>query len=132
MIILSRRIKKVNLQISDNLLEYKKMEQIDFEEFKKIEIRIGKIISAEKIENTEKLLKLQIDLGDSQKIAVAGIANYYRPEELLNKKVAVVVNLKPAKFRGITSEVMILAADSGDDIAILTVDRDIPSGSKVR
>ena len=108
------------------------MEEISFEEFKKIDIRIGKIISCERVENTDKLLKLEIELGDTKKIAVAGIANYYKKEELVGKKVAVVVNLKPAKFRGIVSEVMILAADANEDVSILIPDKDVPSGSKVR
>lgn len=79
--------------------------------------------------NTDKLLKLTVDLGDEQRQVVSGIAQHYKPEELVGKSVVMVINLKPAKLRGIVSQGMILAAGSGKDLKVLSVD--MPSGTEV-
>ena len=86
----------------------------------------------EKIEKADKLLKLQIKIGMEERTLVAGIALQYLPEELIGKKIVVVYNLKPAKLRGIMSYGMLLAASIDDQMSLITVDRDIPSGAKVK
>jgi methionyl-tRNA synthetase len=105
---------------------------IDIEDFARIELRIGRVISAERIKGSEKLIKLMVDTGEERQI-VAGIGKSYAPEELLGKKVVVVTNLKPARLMGFESRGMLLAA-TGDDgrCSIITVERDIKEGSKVK
>ncbi|HSX40220.1 MAG TPA: methionine--tRNA ligase subunit beta [Candidatus Saccharimonadales bacterium] len=106
---------------------------INFEDFEKLEIRIGKIISAEKVENADKLLCLQVDFGEFKRQIVSGIAQFYSPEDLVGKQCPFIVNLEPRKFKGVESQGMIMAADPGDDSAVLLhPDREIPQGSKVR
>lgn len=101
------------------------------DDFAKLEIKIGTIISAEKVEDADKLLKLEINLGDEKRTIASGIAEWYKPEDLVGKQVPVLVNLEPRNFRGVESQGMILAA--GDDIAVMMhPDRELPPGSKVR
>lgn len=106
-------------------------EEIAIEDFFKADLRVVKVVSAEMVKGADKLLKLELDLGPQQRTVVAGIAKHYDPQELIGKKVIMVANLKPAKLRGIISQGMILAA-SGDDLALLTVDKDIPVGTRVK
>jgi len=105
--------------------------QITFDEFGKTDLRVAKIITAEVVPKTKKLLKLSIDLGSEKKQVVAGIAEFYNPDELPGKKIILVANLAPAKLRGIESQGMILAANAPDGLALITVDKDVPVGSKV-
>ncbi|MEM7816880.1 MAG: methionine--tRNA ligase subunit beta [Candidatus Aenigmatarchaeota archaeon] len=108
-------------------------EEVSIEEFQKIDLRVGKIISAEKIENADKLLKLLVDLGNEKRTLIAGIAKSYKPEELINKKVVVLANLKPKVIRGIESKGMLLAAiDRNENPILLTVEKDIEVGAKIR
>lgn len=102
-----------------------------FEEFSKLDIRIGRIQEAKKVEGSKKLLLLKIDLGSEVKNAVSGIAEFYKPEDLQGKLVAVVTNLPPRKIFGLESQVMILAATSDNTVSYLRPDRDVPPGSKV-
>ena len=83
---------------------------IDIDEFKKVKMVVAKIYKAEKVENADRLLRLEVDTGEDQRQLVAGIAQYYKPEELVGRKIIIVKNLKPAKIRGIESRGMILAA----------------------
>ena len=107
--------------------------EINLEDFQNIDLRVGEIVQAEKIEGTKALLALRVNLGEEERNLVAGLANYYWPEELVGKKIIVLTNLKPATIRGIKSEGMLLAADDGKGtVSILTVDRDIAPGSKIR
>ena len=109
-----------------------KTEYISIEDFARIDIRVGEIISAEPVPKTDKLLKLDVKLGDEVRQVVAGIAQYYSPEALVGKKALFAVNLKPAKIRGLLSEGMILAATSPEGKVVLTtVDSDVPAGSKI-
>lgn len=107
------------------------MEYVQFEEFKKIKMKIGKIVSAEKVEGSDKLIKLKVSFGNEEKICVAGIAEWYKPEELIGKKFVFVVNLVPKKIFGIKSEAMILAALKGDKLSLITIDKEIDEGSEV-
>ena len=110
-----------------------KSEKVSFEDFSRMDLRVGKIVKAERIEGSKNLLRLLIDIGESTpRQAVAGIANYYKPEELEGKFVAVIANLEPKKIFGIESQVMILAAEDGETIAILQPERPVKVGSKIR
>lgn len=104
---------------------------IGIEDFLKVDLRVAKVLSAERVEGSEKLLKLQISLGDEERTIVAGIAKYYTPEELVGKKIVVVANLKPRKIFGITSQGMLLAASDGENLSLIVPDRDIKEGSKL-
>ena len=87
-----------------------KMDEISIDEFRKINLKVGKILKAEPIEGSDKLIKLEVDLKDSKRQIIAGIKKYYKPEDLIGKKIVVVANLKPAVFMGNKSEGMLLAA----------------------
>ena len=104
--------------------------EITFEEFHKIQLRVVRVLDAEIVPKTDKLLKLTVDLGDERRQVVSGIAQHYKPEELIGKNVVMVVNLKPAKLRGVVSQGMILAAAQGEDLKVLSVD--MPIGTEVR
>jgi methionyl-tRNA synthetase len=107
---------------------------ITIEEFQKIELRVATILSAERVPGTEKLLKLQIDLGSERRQLVAGIAKHYTPEELIGKQIVVVTNLQPAVIRGIESQGMLLAASTDDSsqLALVTLQRPMPNGCRVK
>ena len=106
---------------------------MNIEEFQKIDLRIGKIIVAEKVENSDKLLRLEVDFGNEWRQIVSGIANYYKPEELIGKKVAFVFNLEPKIIKGIESQGMILAAgNENGDLALLIPDKEIKEGTKIK
>jgi methionine--tRNA ligase beta chain len=104
---------------------------ISFEEFKKIELKVGKVLNAEKIEGSEKLLKLIADLGDEKRQLVAGIAKYYKPEDLIGKEIVVVVNLEPKKLMGAESQGMLLAANVDGEPVILIPEKEVPPGTIV-
>lgn len=106
---------------------------ITIDDFAKLDLRVADVLKAERIEGTDKLLKLELDVGGEKRQVVSGIAQFYSPEDLEGKKVVLVANLKPVKLRGVESQGMILAAsDKGDKrLAVLTIDRDLPSGLKV-
>jgi len=104
---------------------------IEMQDFSKVQLRVAKILSAERLANTDKLLRLQIELGSERRQIVAGIAQHYTPEQLLGRLIIVVANLKPAKLRGETSEGMLLAAKADGKLVLLTVDADIAPGASV-
>ncbi len=105
--------------------------EIDIEEFNKIEMVVGKIINAEELPNSNKLLKLRINIGDKEITVLSGIKKWRKPQDLINKKVIVLKNIKPAKMAGEISEGMILAAEKDDKLSLLTVDEDIDEGARV-
>jgi len=108
-------------------------EKISIEEFSRIDMRVGKIIKVETIPKSQNLLKLTIDIGERRpKTAVAGIAKYYKPEELEGRYIVVVTNLKPRKIFGVESEVMILAAQDKNNVIFIEPEKPISPGSKVR
>jgi len=104
---------------------------ISIEEFRKIELKTARILKAERIPRAERLLKLQIDLGNETRQLVAGIAQHYTPEELIGKTIIVVANLEPAKIRGVESQGMLLAVSDGERLTLLTTDREVPPGKPV-
>ena len=106
--------------------------EITIDDVDKVQLRVGEVIACEKVKKSKKLLCSQIRIGDEVRQIVSGIANYYKPEEMVGKKVVVVTNLKPAKLCGIESQGMILAAgDDKDNLSVLTVDKDIIAGSEI-
>lgn len=102
---------------------------VKFEDFAKIDLRIGEVKEAKKLEGTH-LLKLKVNIGEERTI-VAGIADWYSPEDITGKKVVVVANLEPKKIRGIESHGMLLCADAEGKAVLLTPDREVTVGSKV-
>lgn len=104
--------------------------EITFDEFSKVQLRVAKVLEAEKIPETEKLLKLKVDLGTEQRELVSGIAQHYEPADLIGRHVVMVANLKPAKIRGVVSHGMILAASQGNDLSVLSAD--MPAGAVVK
>ncbi len=108
------------------------MEYISFEDFQKVDIRLAEIKEAERVEGSEKLLKLLLSLGEEERTVVAGIAKYYKPEELINKKVLMVYNLKPRKIMGVESQGMLVALYDGDQLSLIVPDKtDIKIGTRI-
>ena len=107
--------------------------EITIDDFDKIQIRVGEVLKCEPVPKAKKLLVSQIRIGDEVRQIVSGIAKYYKPEEMVGKKVAVITNLKPCKLCGVESQGMILAAaDDADNLSVLTVDKDMIAGSEIR
>jgi methionyl-tRNA synthetase len=107
--------------------------EVSFADFQKLEIKIGKILEAEPIPNSKKLIKLQVDFGSEKRQAVAGLLEYYKPGELVGKSFVFVTNLKPVKLMGVESNCMILAADNGKGkIVLVQPEREIEPGSLIR
>jgi len=107
--------------------------EISFEEFQKIDIRIGKIINANQISGSKNLIKILVDFGDIKKQSVSGLLQWYKPEDLVNKIGVFIINLKSRKVMGIESQCMILAAeDSKGNVVVLQPEKEIDSGSKIR
>jgi methionine--tRNA ligase beta chain len=107
------------------------MDTITLDEFKKVEIRIGKVISAEKVENADKLLKLQVDFGEFKRQIISGIAESFTPEELVGKKLPFIVNLEYRKFRGEESQGMLMAIDADEKTILLEPAGDVKEGTDV-
>jgi len=111
-----------------------RMEQIKIEEFERLDLRIGRIKDAARIEGSKKLIKLEVDIGDEHgrnRQLVAGIADEYKPEELIGKLVPVLVNLEPKKLMGVESQGMLLAVSVDGKPVLLHPDKDVPPGSRV-
>ncbi|MCH7754521.1 methionine--tRNA ligase [candidate division KSB1 bacterium] len=106
---------------------------ISFDQFKNIDLRVAKVLTAERVENTDKLLRLEVEVGEEKRQIVAGMAEFLTPESMIGKLVVIVANLPPAKIRGLESQGMLLAAenDSGE-LSLLTVDKEIGTGAKIR
>jgi len=104
---------------------------VDFADFQKVDLKTACIEKAERLEGADKLLRLEIDVGGEKRQVVAGIAQHYAPDELIGKHIVIVANLKPARIRGVESRGMLLAAQHGDRMRLVTIDGDLPSGSDV-
>ena len=113
------------------LVKKEEKHMIPFDEFLKLDIRTGKILSVEDHPKADKLYVMKIDVGEERTI-VAGIKSYYKKEELLGKKIVAICNLEPATIRGVTSEAMLLAADDGKLVSLLEADKEMKTGSKIR
>jgi len=108
------------------------MENINFEEFQKIELKVAKVIQAERIKESEKLLKLEVDLGGEKRQIVAGVAKFYQPEDLVGREIIMVANLEPRMIFGLESQGMLLAADVNGKPVLLKPDEEVPPGTKIR
>ena len=104
---------------------------IKHEDFKKLDLRVGKVTDVSKLPKTQKLYKIIVDIGDKKIQIISSLADYYSEDELLNKKIIVLTNLEPASFRGETSEGMLLCAENQKDCVLLSVDKDIDVGTKI-
>ncbi len=107
---------------------------ITIDDFAKVELKVAVVLAVERVPKTEKLLKLDLDLGSEQRTIVSGIAEFYEPEALVGKRIVVVANLKPARIRGVESRGMLLAAGGrgpGEQLGLVTLDSDIPPGTRV-
>ncbi|MHB8567010.1 MAG: methionine--tRNA ligase subunit beta [Nitrososphaerales archaeon] len=111
--------------------ESPKIPEVTFDEFKRIDIRVARIVEASRVPNSAKLVKLDLDIGGIKKQCIAGVGANYDPEKLKDKLIAVVMNLKPRPIMGLMSEVMLLAAGDGPEISILTSDKSVSSGARV-
>lgn len=105
---------------------------ISFEDFKKLDIRIGKVISAEKVPDADKLIKIIFDMGDHERQVVAGIAENYNAEDLIGREMVVLVNLEPRNLKGFDSNGMILAAGTDGGPVIICPEKEVPPGSLVK
>ena len=105
---------------------------IDYDTFGQVELRVAQVLACERIPKADKLLRLEIAIGEEKRQLVAGVAQYYEPEQLVGKKVAVVANLKPARLRGVESQGMLLAASAGDRLEVITLPEDMPSGARIK
>ena len=125
------------MKILPNKAEAKKAapaaaDEITIEDFAKLDLRVATIVAAERVPKTDKLLKIQVKIGDEERTIVSGIAQHYEPEALIGRNVIVIANLKPAKLRGIESRGMVLAASDGEGNLVLADAPGIASGSKVK
>ncbi len=131
-------IEYLNSVIAPKKDGYKEDEDLDkanvisIDQFAEVKLRTAEVKACEKVAKSKKLLKLQLDDGRSGRQIVSGIAQWYKPEELVGKKIVFVANLAPAKLCGEVSEGMVLSCDCGDDVRLLTVDNEVPNGSTVR
>ncbi|NLA58114.1 MAG: methionine--tRNA ligase [Firmicutes bacterium] len=105
---------------------------VSIEDFAKLDLRVAEVKAAEPVPGADRLLKLTVTIGQEERQIVAGIAQHYTPEELVGKRIVVVANLKPAKLRGVLSEGMLLAASTQDSLGLVTVERGLPSGARVK
>ena len=105
---------------------------VGIEDFARLELRVVEILSAERVPKADKLLQVRVSLGDEERTVLAGMAEYYTPEQLVGRKAILVANLAPRKIRGIESQGMLLAADVEGKAILLQPDSPVPSGSRVR
>ena len=106
--------------------------RVSIDEFAKVELRVAEVLAAEKVAKSRKLLKLTVRVGDETRTLVAGVAESYAPADLVGRKVVIVANLLPATLMGIESNGMVLAASHGGTVSLLTLDKDLPAGAKVK
>lgn len=125
----NKKAKKEEPKASEKAKENEN-DMIGIEDFSKVDLRVVEILAAEPVPKTDKLMKIQVSLGDEERTVVSGIAKFYKPEDLIGKHVVLVANLKPAKLRGVMSHGMLLAASKGDELQI--VETTMPVGSKVK
>lgn len=117
---------------SDHCIDIEPKAEISYDEFMKMQFQVGEIIECKAVEKSKKLLCSQVKIGSQTKQIVSGIRKYYTPEEMVGKKVMVLVNLKPAKLAGVLSEGMLLCAeDENGCLALLTPEKEMPSGAEI-
>jgi methionyl-tRNA synthetase len=104
---------------------------VDINQFKQLQIKVAKVLSAEKPEGADKLILMKIDIGGEERQIVAGIGPWYSPDQMVGKTIVVVTNLKPATIRGHESRGMLLAAMHGQALALVTLDKELPPGTQI-
>jgi methionyl-tRNA synthetase len=107
---------------------------VSIDDFARIDLRVAVVLAVERVEGTDRLLQLTIDLGSEQRTIVSGIAHVYPPEALVGRRIVVVANLQPARIRGVESRGMLLAAGGrkpGEELGLITLDKEIPAGTRV-
>ncbi len=107
---------------------------VTIDDFAKLDLRVAVVLAVERVPKTEKLLKLELDLGTERRTIVSGIAQFYEPDALVGRRIVIVANLKPAKIRGVESRGMLLAAGGraeGETLGLITLDKEIPPGTRV-
>jgi len=119
-------------QLKNDKESLEPIDYISYEDFARLDIRVGLVENAEVVPNADKLFKLKVNIGTEVRTLVAGLADYYKKEDLIGKKIILLANLEPKKLRGILSQGMLLAADDGKIVSFLTPEKDIPAGSKIR
>jgi methionine--tRNA ligase beta chain len=107
------------------------MTEIDFSDWEKLDIKIGKVLTCEKVEGADKLLKLEIDFGSETRQVLTGMAEHFEPKHFIGKEIPVLINLKPKKIRGFESQGMILAADEDGKPTLLHPEEEVPPGTEV-
>lgn len=105
---------------------------ISYEDFSKVELKVAKVLKADRVENSEKLIKLEIKVGEKEKQIVAGIGKFYNPEDLAGKLIVIVDNLEPKKLMGLQSEGMLLAASNDEELSLIIPDKEIKDGSQIK
>jgi methionyl-tRNA synthetase len=117
-------VEKIKTTVQENVITY--------DEYEKLELKTALVLGAEKVKGTDRLLKLQIEVGDEKRQIVAGVAEYYNPEELINKMIVIVANLEPSTIRGIESNGMLLAAKKGKELSLIIIDSEnVDSGTRI-
>jgi methionyl-tRNA synthetase len=106
-------------------------ETVSIEEFRKLDLRVAKVMEAERVPGTDKLIRAKVDLGGEVRTIVTGLLPHYTPEDLVGKTIVVVANLEPRRVRGVESQGMLLAAEWEGRIVLVTLDRDLPPGARV-
>jgi methionyl-tRNA synthetase len=106
--------------------------KIPLTDFQNVDLRVAEVLAAERVPKSRKLLKLQIRVGEETRTLVAGVAEHYEPGDLVGRKVVIVANLQPATLMGVESNGMVLAAEHDGTLSLLTLDKDLPSGAKVK
>jgi methionyl-tRNA synthetase len=123
---------KVEKSVAEEVKECEQENVITYDEFQNVELKTALILEAEKVEGADRLLKLQIKVGDEKRQIVGGIAEHYTPEELIGKMIVIVANLEPVTIRGIESNGMLLAAKNGKDLSLIIIDSDkVESGVRI-
>lgn len=105
-------------------------EPISIDQFKQLDIRVGEVLEARRVPGTDKLIEVKVDVGDVRTI-ITGLVPHYQPDELVGKRIIVLTNLQPRRVRGVDSHGMLLAAEWGGEIGLLTVDKNAPKGAKI-
>ena len=107
------------------------MDYISIDDFKRLDIRVGEILSATRVPGTDKLIELEVNIGSEVRHLITGIYPLYRPVELVGRRIIVLANLQPRRVKGVESQGMLLAAEWDGEIGLLTVDKDTPSGARI-
>ena len=128
----NKKLKEIEGDIvEDKKEEIEKAEEVSIDDFAKLDFRVAKILSCEDHPNADKLYVLKIKIGDEERQIVSGIKKWYKPQDLIDKKVVVIYNLKPVKLRGVKSQGMVLAAEKGKKLSLVSTLEDIPDGAKI-